>query len=600
MSLPNYTPSGYIFFGAVPWNNSYTDVRLYPDTETQWQGIRNYMVLESNTYKYVGRNRRLTVSIEADRMYHCNYCMYRNESFTEGWIYCFITDVKYINDNTTEVTLETDIFQTYLYGLDWDISACFVERETPASEDEAYMYTPEPDFPLVYVNQGRTMKLFEPGGLAIFTNATPMEDSSILQPVINPRGIYAKPCDSVIYKGTLMGANIYYIKYFGNYGAANDEAEVFINNMATAGASDSISCIITVPSFYNSHIDFNSGLFGSNSAPDKLEYAQTNFSLPSQPTSLDGYTPRHRKLFYYPYTFCKITDHAGHESEYRYELLGSLIINIKYSITPSCQAYAYPANYMGTYYNFDAGITVNCGSMCTWSNNTYSNWLGQNAGAIAITAAGIALAGYSGGTSITAGSQMMNAAARSGATDGLLSMGPTSAIYTGSNALMGVGASIYNDGASTLKGAGAAAAGGLGALSVQSKQPVTQRGSMDYSLSSMCGIQGVFGYSTTVKAEIAQQIDMWFDRWGYACERIKYPEIDTKPFWNYVKTNGASVRGLNGETQPSIQTNPPTPFTRGRGTPASALALIKERFDAGITFWHTDDIGNYSLNNANS
>ena len=32
--------------------------------------------------------------------------------------------------------------------------------------------------------------------------------------------------------------------------------------------------------------------------------------------------------------------------------------------------------------------------------------------------------------------------------------------------------------------------------------------------------------------------------------------------------------------------------------PAGYLAMFNRLLDSGVTFWHTDDVGNYSLNNA--
>ena len=146
MALPNYSPSGKILFGSVPWDSGYSNVRLYTSLEEQYNDIATRMTLSSDNYTYIGRNRRLKVAIEADRLYHCNYCMYRNESLTDGYIYCFVSDVKYINDHTSEITLDTDVFQTDLYGVDWQIPACFIERETTPSEDSKYMYSQEPSF----------------------------------------------------------------------------------------------------------------------------------------------------------------------------------------------------------------------------------------------------------------------------------------------------------------------------------------------------------------------------------------------------------------------------------------------------------------------
>lgn len=46
--------------------------------------------------------------------------------------------------------------------------------------------------------------------------------------------------------------------------------------------------------------------------------------------------------------------------------------------------------------------------------------------------------------------------------------------------------------------------------------------------------------------------------------------------WNYIKTNGCVLEC---------------------NAPLDAVAAIKAMFDRGITFWHTTDVGNYSLPN---
>lgn len=181
MSLPNYSPSGQILFGSVPWDNGYTNVRLYTNLSDQYSDISSRMTLSSSNYKYIGRNRTLKVNIEADRLYHCNYCMYKNNSLTDGWIYCFITDVQYDNDHTTIVTLETDVFQTYLYNVDWSIPACYVDRETVADDsNDASLYTDEADFSLPYIITAENHKLFNMHSIFILsTNRFEQSDSAI-------------------------------------------------------------------------------------------------------------------------------------------------------------------------------------------------------------------------------------------------------------------------------------------------------------------------------------------------------------------------------------------------------------------------------------
>ena len=43
-----------------------------------------------------------------------NYCMYKNDSYKDKWFYAFITDIKYINDGMTEITIETDTYSKSL------------------------------------------------------------------------------------------------------------------------------------------------------------------------------------------------------------------------------------------------------------------------------------------------------------------------------------------------------------------------------------------------------------------------------------------------------------------------------------------------------
>ena len=56
-----------------------------------------------------------------------NYCIYKNDSYKDKWFYAFVTDIKYINDGMSEVTIETDAFQTWQFDLNYMNS--FIERE---------------------------------------------------------------------------------------------------------------------------------------------------------------------------------------------------------------------------------------------------------------------------------------------------------------------------------------------------------------------------------------------------------------------------------------------------------------------------------------
>lgn len=570
MALPNYTPSGTIRFGSVPWDDSYANVRLYGDLQTQLSDISSLMTISSDSYVYIGRNRRLKVSIEADRLYHCNYCMYRNESVTDGYIYCFVKDVRYVNDHTSEVLLETDVFQTYLYSVDWTVPPCFIERETTPSEQEAYMLTSEPDFPLVYTVDAQNDVHFKAGGYVVMTSGDPESNSNLVEDIINPSGYYAKPAPVQPYKGVPNGCAVYYCPIINASTGYSEHLEQLLNELTYAGSVDSIAAIFTIPDFATSYVSGGFQPGSANGVQDATSTVQASYGAPDRGTSLDGYTPRNKKLLYYPYTYLNLTDYNGSASQLRYELMRTNTIALKYVVGPACQAMVIP-DYMGIR-NYDAGLVIGCGAMGSWSNNAFQTWLGQNGASIALTIAGAALAGAAGATTIAGASAALSAGA--GAAE---AASATALMQTGEQALLSSG--------STLLGAGAQA-------SNASHQPTVTRGQVNFDTMFGSGVQGFAMQKVCLVSEVAQQVDEFFDRFGYAVERIQAANITSRKTWNYIKTGGCSPKSLNGAAGTSA------PFTRGRGTPAEALDVIRRAFDGGVTFWHTTGgFGDYSLDN---
>lgn len=72
-----------------------------------------------------------------------------------------------------------------------------------------------------------------------------------------------------------------------------------------------------------------------------------------------------------------------------------------------------------------------------------------------------------------------------------------------------------------------------------------------------------------------QAIDEFFSKFGYKTNKLKKPNVNTRPLWNYVKTAGALVAG---------------PFTY------QDKMNIQNAMDNGVTFWHVPaaTIGDYS------
>ena len=582
MALPNYSPSGRILFGSVPWDNSYSHVRLYSSLAEQQSDVASLMTKSTDNYVYVGRDRRLKVSLCADELYHCNYCMYRNESVTDGWIYCFVSNVTYVNDHTSEVTLETDVFQTYLYGTDWTVPACFIERETAPSDTDEYMWGSEPDFSLAYDVDGVSHKWFDVGGFVVMSASKPEENSNLIEDILNPNGYYAEPANVTVMKGVPQGANYYFAGSVAEgMPIITENLESILNTLAQAGSTESIVSVMSIPDFYVSeYIDsFGQGWNQTSTHNDDPGTFEASFSAPEQGTSLNGYVPRNKKLLRYPYTYLRLTDYNGSVSELRYELLGNSQIDIKYVPSPTCQALVYPDLYMGRT-GYDAGIVTAAGTQGSWSSQTYQNWLAQNSGMIALTIAGVALAGLSGATSLAAASRALVPV--EAASPVMVQQGLGAALASGAGR------------SAMLKLSGAAAGAGMGyqTLTSASKQPTVTRGQSSPDSTFASGMQGAHAERVCCVSAMAEMVDEFFDRWGYAIERVEQPNVTSRPSWNYVKTQGCAARSTNTGAGSSA------PFSRGRGTPADALDVIRRAFDSGVTFWHTTDgFGNFSLAN---
>ncbi|HAE24335.1 MAG TPA: hypothetical protein DCG33_03250, partial [Prevotellaceae bacterium] len=54
------------------------------------------------------------VQIPIAQIYNAGYMRYRNASFEAKWFYAFVTEVEYINNETTEVSFVPDYIMTWM------------------------------------------------------------------------------------------------------------------------------------------------------------------------------------------------------------------------------------------------------------------------------------------------------------------------------------------------------------------------------------------------------------------------------------------------------------------------------------------------------
>ena len=106
----------------------------FASKEAQYNYFNSLPKIEIEDITYQRKDSLLYIEGDADSLLQYNYCMYQNENFGNKWFYAFITDVRYLAEESTELKLVTDAFQTWQFDIVWKES--FIEREMLSSNDD--------------------------------------------------------------------------------------------------------------------------------------------------------------------------------------------------------------------------------------------------------------------------------------------------------------------------------------------------------------------------------------------------------------------------------------------------------------------------------
>ena len=97
--------------------------------------------LFADNFTYQRKDSIIRYPAHIDSLLSYNYCMYQNEHYSNKYFYAFIEDMKYVNDNMTEIKIKTDVFQTWQF--DFNFKKSFVEREHVSDDTRGKHTLPE-------------------------------------------------------------------------------------------------------------------------------------------------------------------------------------------------------------------------------------------------------------------------------------------------------------------------------------------------------------------------------------------------------------------------------------------------------------------------
>lgn len=519
-----------------------------------FNSLSKYPVQEF-TYQRKDDTVRFPAQIDDIRTY--NYCMYRNSAYSNKWFYAFITDMRYANDNVTEIKLKTDPWQTWQFQI--ELKRSFVEREH-VSDDTMGAHTLNEDITTgeYMINSVTNKTICAPQSdfgwiaLAVTEYPTRNSDSQPILPQNSPR----------VYNGIVQGCYLMLFEYNSSGTACLSDVIKWYDNH---GKKDAIAALYALPK--NIYPD---GSTTPHSQADPFE--GTFYTLVSRTgatdmgtttitrnSTLDGYTPKNNKMFCYPYNYLLVTNNNGTNSVYHYEdFTNTSSVQFKYNgvVTEGSDVKAYPVNYKKnttTYAGYNYGVDMGKTPTFSWINDMYLNWKAQNSFSGQVNQAGNltnALGNVPAGGFETASNQDVLSYLGSVFEQGANYIGST--INTIKNAITGSGykASIVPD--------------QVNGESV---------GDLNFSI----GRCGFTYYQMSVRAEVAKVIDNYFSMFGYRVNSMKVINISSRRYWNYIKCVQANIEG---------------------NIPQDDMNEIKGYFNTGITFWHdASKYLDYSQNN---
>ena len=566
------TPNSTVrFHQNIPLDNTY-DHTLYFSSLNEQETYFSYrnqndpsqsrVKYQLDNYSYQRHTRdSIRVGLPIENIVNCSYMSFKNTSFENKWFYAFITNLEYVNNNTTIVYYEIDVMQTYVIN-DVTFDQCYIERQHTVSDNIGDNTIPEnlelgeytyQDFGLLNTpgNEGCYLVI-----AATFSGSyDALEDSYTFT---DAEGEYA--CG--IYTGVHL--NIFAYQNVGGWYYANK----FLIDATNQNKSDGIVNVFMLPKdFFIVDPVTNAPVLTSDHAK------QSSYPFVKGTSwTYNGHVCKNNKMYTYPFTLFHIDNGQGNCADYRWEFFNTnnAVLNVYYSGSSSPEMVVIPVNYNGVQYNYNEKLVINNFPQCAYAIDSYLAWLAQNNTKWNISMGGT-IAGTVLGAAGFAGSLMANI---SDNIAGYLieQHGISNEGYPGPRPIKNVGV-----------GVGSLIAGGTKVLSllaekkVASTMPAQAKGSESNIANIAMDNFGYHTYNVHLRPEYAKIIDDYFTRYGYAIHQNAVPELCARTRFTYIKTVDCTINA-----------NMPNEYSQ----------KIVSIMNNGITFWNDKQhIGNYEIAN---
>lgn len=582
-----------------------------------------FMVRENNVYKYLKyalssysylRKDKNAIRVKkpiAD-LYDCNYMIFQNKSYENRYFYAFITNVEYINDNTTEIQYQIDVMQTWWY--DYKLNPCFVEREHTATDNIGENLLPEPVQIGDYVIQSQQKAkgymhlsggLFDDEETELFdswsivmecTAALTGDESSVITSLL--------PAGGLLLGGTYQQVMYIYFETDHRLATSLSNIQKILTYLSVFRNQNAIASIFMFPTelLPDNAIDGNSSgpwtqtSYNFNDSISKALLAEVIPKYYPIQTTIDGvthsgyygsYTPRNKKLLTYPYCYFTCSNQQGENQEYKYEYFPStpqfFLFNdgaISPTLTLTPVGYLEVDTGVPQTRVYSHSVKMSNFPQCSWATTDLVAKFVQGAMGLASLATVKPISGGIGNL-IGGVSNFVSDAVSQNTPNGFLKrnvdyLSDPSIMEKAAEGIVTPAPKRFVIPDANIDASGAAKdfvriTSALGTLAMASNvQSNMNNGNTNLA-------NGGFNFIFTqyhIRTEIAKIIDEFFDMYGYQVNKVKVPSRENRAHYTYCKTANCTLDDAK--------------------MPMGDAQTIQNIYNNGVTFWkYLNEIGKY-------
>lgn len=405
----------------------------------------------------------------------------------------------------------------------------------------------------------------------------------------NKNTIYAKDYDTWYSENMGLPSALYFYMLDKNFNGWDSEMMSVLGNCPSI-VSLQLTPFLSFTDVEMYHTPYDYERFGKfNELNPSLEFAPSVFRITGMNTDIKTlgnfrcYKPKksiggkthwqnESRLYNYPYAFAMLTDNLNPPLEIKYHLCkdNDNYIKVRNTISDRCSYGLFIENYKNDKNGMMESLVSGDSHELPCSSSAYSQWFASNKNQVAQNTYNMVQESY-----------MKKAQVRRGALPRLIGSVGGGIISSGANMI-----NTMND----MKNFNETTNFNVKA-NIDNVMAMTQDlNNTPRTITSM-GSDFYYGYAKGDKSLTLHRFGLtldyyirlgdYFMRYGYMQNKIMYPNINSRYYFNYIKTIGMNLSGF--------------------GIPRNHMEELKSIFDNGVTVWHVDQpgvvVGDFSNDN---